>query len=129
MAKATAETVSTTTETLLENARTVFSNLRPSVTTNEFGAPVLTFEAEARSGTDPKLKGVLAAPAKAAETTGRCVAVAFEEFQEISTYDTDRLVRPLCFEIQHRDEGAALFLGSRRHRIRERRKGFATRMP
>lgn len=119
MAKATAEAMSTTTETLLENARTLFRSLRPSVTIDESGAPVLTFEADTPSGTGPELEEVLAAPAKAAETTGKRVAVVFDEFQEIATYDTDRVERTLRSEIQHHDEVAYLFLGSRRHLIRE----------
>ena len=119
MAKATAEASSTTVEKLLENARTFFSTLRPSVTVDESGAPVLTFGAEAPSGTDPQLEEVLAAPAKAATVTGKRVVVVFDEFQQIATYETGRVERQLRSEIQHHEEVAYLFLGSRRHLIRE----------
>jgi hypothetical protein len=119
MAKATAEASSTTDEKLLENARTFFSSLRPSVTVDESGAPVLTFGAEAPSGTDPEIEEVLAAPAKAAALTGKRVVVVFDEFQQIATYETGRVERQLRSEIQHHEEVAYLFLGSRRHLIRE----------
>ena len=119
MAKATAEASSTTAEKLLENARTFFSNLRPSVSVDESGAPVLTFGADALSGTEPEIQEVLAAPAKAAELTGKRVAVVFDEFQQIATYETGRVERQLRSEIQHHEEVAYLFLGSRRHLIQE----------
>lgn len=119
MAKATAEASSTTAEKLLENARTFFSSLRPSVTVDESGAPVLTFGAESPSGAEPEIEEVLAAPAKAAETTGKRVAVVFDEFQQIATYETGRVERQLRSEIQHHEEVAYLFLGSRRHLIQE----------
>jgi len=119
MAKATAEASSTTAETLLENASRFFSSLQPSVTVDESGAPVLTFGAERPSGTDPEIEEVLAAPARAAELTGKRVVVVFDEFQQIATYEAGRVERKLRSEIQHHEKVAYLFLGSRRHLIRE----------
>ena len=119
MAKATAEASSTTAETLLENARSFFSSLQPSVTVDESGAPILTFGAERPSGTDPEIEEVLAAPARAAELTGKRVVVVFDEFQQIATYETGRVERKLRSVIQHHEKVAYLFLGSRRHLIRE----------
>jgi hypothetical protein len=119
MAKATAEASSTTVETLLANARTFFSSLQPSVTVDESGAPVLTFGAERPSGTDPEIKEVLAAPARAADRTGKRVVVVFDEFQQIATYEAGRVERKLRSEIQHHEQVAYLFVGSRKHLIRE----------
>lgn len=119
MATATAEAMSTTGEKLLDTTRTLFRSLRPSVTIDESGAPVLTFGADAPTGTDPELEEVLSAPAKAADATGKNVAVVFDEFQQIATYDSGRVEKKLRSEIQHHSDVAYLFLGSRKHLIRE----------
>jgi hypothetical protein len=119
MAKAIAEASATTAGKLLERARELFGALRPSVTVDEGGAPVLTFGAGMPRGTEPEVQAVLAAPQRLAERTGRRVAVVFDEFQQVAAYEAGRVERHLRSEIQHHDRVAYLFLGSRKHLIQE----------
>jgi AAA+ ATPase superfamily predicted ATPase len=121
MAKALAEAASLgAAERMLEVAGTLFSRPRPSVTVDETGAPVLTFGADPPTGSKPELEEVLAAPAKIArEEEGRRVAVVFDEFQQITQYDEGQVEQTLRSEIQHHEDVAYLFLGSRKHLIQE----------
>lgn len=117
LAKALAEATSTTAGKLLNTAQDLFSHLRPSVTVDESGAPVLTFGAAAPTGSEPELEEVLAAPRKLAREDGRRILVVFDEFQQIVEYDEGQVERKLRSAIQHHDEVAYLFLGSRKHLI------------
>jgi len=120
LAKAVAEATSTTADRLLQTAKRLFSSLRPSVTFDEkTGAPVLTFDADAPTGSEPELQEVLQAPAQLARETEGRLAIVFDEFQRIAEYDSDRVERTLRSVVQHQSDVAYLFLGSRKHLIQE----------
>lgn len=106
---------------LLETAQDLFSRLRPSITIDEAGAPVLTFGAGGQplEGSKPQLEEVLAAPERLAKEEGKRVVVVFDEFQQIATYGDERVERTLRSIVQHHGEVAYLFLGSRKHLIQE----------
>ncbi|MCF7816818.1 MAG: ATP-binding protein [Kiritimatiellales bacterium] len=118
-AKAFSEAMATTTDKLLQTAKTFFSRLVPSVSANDDGKPVVTFGFDQKRPDVPLLEEILAMPAQAAEKEGKRVVVVFDEFQQILEYESDVVERLLRSSIQHQTDVAYVFCGSRKHLIRQ----------
>jgi uncharacterized protein len=118
MAKAIAESTSTSVDKLLETARRFFGSLAPSVTIDEEGKPVLTFGISPHAKLGPALDEVLEAPAKIA-AKGKLNVVVFDEFQQILEYGNDQVERKLRSVIQNHRHVSYIFLGSRKHLIQK----------
>ena len=119
VARAVTESMSTSSEKLLDTARTLFSRLVPSVTTDEEGKPVVTFGFGKGAGAEPELEEALEAPAKIAAKGKRRVVVVFDEFQQILEYGSDMVERKLRSIIQNHRHVSYIFLGSRKHLIQK----------
>jgi len=118
-AVATARALTLASETkagrLLDLAKALFGRLRPSVTVDDLGQPTVEFGLDATAAKQPDLLEVLAAPQELARRTKKTVVVVFDEFQQITQYDDDLTERQLRSSIQHHNNVAYLFLGSRKH--------------
>jgi len=119
VAKAIAESASTSVAKVLETAKKFFGNLAPSVTVDEEGKPVLTFGLGRHAHMGPALDEVLETPARMAAKGGPCVVVVFDEFQQILEYGSDQVQRKLRSVIRNHRQVAYLFMGSRKHLIQK----------
>jgi len=119
VAKGITEALASRADRLLETAKRLFSRLIPSVTVDEEGKPVIAFGIRDVTVASPVLEEVLQAPARLAEEGRRKVVVVLDEFQQILEYGTDEVERRLRSIIQHHQEVAYLFLGSRKHLIQQ----------
>lgn len=119
LAKAIAESMSTSVNKVLETAKRFFGSLSPSVTVDEEGKPILTFGLARQARIGPALEEVLETPARIAAKGGPSVVVVFDEFQQILEYGTDQVERKLRSVVQHHRQVGYLFLGSRKHLIQK----------
>jgi AAA+ ATPase superfamily predicted ATPase len=117
VAKAIAESMSTSVDKLLGTAKKFFGSLAPSVTVDDEGKPELTFGLSKDSRIGPVLGEVLETPAKIAAKGEQGVVVVFDEFQQILEYDNDLVERKLRSVIQNHRQVGYIFLGSRKHLI------------
>ena len=124
VAQAVTEAAATRAEQMLETARALFSRLVPSLTVNpatgqprvEFGVQAVGGETEAT----PSLKEALDSPERLAERDeGRRVVVVYDEVQELAAFDSPQAERLLRSRVQAHQQVAYLFLGSRKHLIRQ----------
>ena len=117
VARAMAESMSSSVEKLLDTARKFFGSLSPSVTMDKEGRPVLAFGVAKHAPVGAALEEVLETPARIAAQGGPRVVVVFDEFQQILEYGDDQVERKLRSVIQHHDQVGYIFLGSRKHLI------------
>lgn len=101
VAKAIAESMSTSVNKVLETAKKFFGSLSPSVTVDEEGKPALTFGLGKHARVGPALDEVLETPARIAAKGGPRVVVVFDEFQQILEYGNDHVERKLRSVIQN----------------------------
>jgi hypothetical protein len=118
-AKAISEAMSTTPGRLLDNARAFFGSLKPQITVDDSGKPVVTFGISRVSKPTLEMDEVLTAPAKIADQRKRKVLIVLDEFQQILEYDTDMIERRLRSIIQTHENVSYIFLGSRKHLIQK----------
>lgn len=119
IAKAIAESMSTSVQKLLQTGRQFFSNLAPTVTVDEEGKPEIGFGVTRRSHLSTALDEVLETPAKIAAKGEQDVVIVFDEFQQILEYGDDRVEKKLRSVIQNHRHVAYVFLGSRKHLIQK----------
>ena len=119
VAKAITESMSTSTEKLLETAKKFFGSLSPSITMDENGKPALSFAVAKHERIEPVLEEVLEMPAKIASKSGPRVVVVLDEFQQMLEYGNDRVERKLRSVIQNHRGVSYLLLGSRKHLIQK----------
>jgi type II secretory pathway predicted ATPase ExeA len=119
VARAIADSMSSSVAKALDMAKRFFGGLAPSVTVDEEGKPVLAFGIRTATRVGPALEEVLDAPARIAANEGVRVVMAFDEFQQILEYGNDQVERKLRSVIQHQGAVGYLFLGSRKHVIRK----------
>jgi hypothetical protein len=117
VANALTKSMSTSTEKLLETAKTFFGRLAPSVTLDDENKPKLSFDISKRTGLTPELDEALEVPAKIAAKGERNVVVVFDEFQQILEYSSDLVERKLRSIVQNHRDVSYVFLGSRKHLI------------
>lgn len=117
VAKAIAESMSTSVDKVLETAKKFFGSLAPSVTLDNEGKPELTFGISKHARPGPALDEVLATPAKIAIKGEQNVVIVFDEFQQILEYGNDQVERKLRSVIQNHRRVGYIFLGSRKHLI------------
>src|SRR5206468_6568044 len=115
LAKAIAESMSTSVQKLLQTGKQFFSSLAPSVTVNEEGRPEISFGVTRRGHLSAALDEVLETPARIAAKGERDVVIVFDEFQQILEYGDDRVEKKLRSVIQNDKNVAYIFLGSRKH--------------
>jgi hypothetical protein len=119
VAKAISEAMSTTADKLLDNAKVFFGGLKPQVTVDDNGKPIVTFGIGRISKPILEMDEVLVAPAKIADQGKQKVLIVFDEFQQILEYDDDAVERRLRSIIQTHENVSYIFLGSRRHLIQK----------
>jgi AAA+ ATPase superfamily predicted ATPase len=119
VARAIAESMSSSVEKTLETAKKFFGNLSPSITADEDGKPSLTFGLAKHARIEPILEEVLDTPARIAAKNGPQVAMVIDEFQQILEYGSDRVERKLRSVIQNHRHVSYIFLGSRKHLIQK----------
>ena len=119
-AKGISEAMGTTVERLLSTATKFFSRMSPSVALDEEGKPKVSFEYNQPAATARRdLEEVLSVPARIARESGRKVVIVFDEVQRILEYDSDHVERLLRSIIQHQRNVAYIFLGSRKHLVKQ----------
>ncbi len=119
LAKAIAESMTTSAQKLLQIAKQFFGSLAPAVTVNEEGRPEIGFGVTRRAHLSAALDEVLDTPAKIAATADRDVVIVFDEFQQILEYGDDRVEKKLRSVIQNHKNVGYIFLGSRKHLIQK----------
>ncbi|MBI5476533.1 MAG: ATP-binding protein [Ignavibacteriales bacterium] len=118
VAKAYSEALSTNVQKAVETAKRLFSHLKPSITLDDQGNPTISFGITHSTRLDPEIDEILAAPQKIA-SSGKRVVIVFDEFQQILMYGRDDIERQLRSVIQHQKNISYIFLGSRKHVVRE----------
>src|SRR5438876_7360474 len=119
LAKAIAESMTTSAQKLLQIAKQFFGSLAPAVTVNEEGRPEIGFGVTRRAHLSAALDEVLDTPAKIAAAGDRDVVIVFDEFQQILEYGDDRVEKKLRSVIQNHKNVGYIFLGSRKHLIQK----------
>jgi len=119
MARALTLALASTPQKLLEAARSFFSRFSPSISVDENGRPIVSFEISRRQPSPPDLDEVLSAPARIANARKKRVAVVLDEFQQILEYESDLVEKSLRSNIQQQKDSAYIFLGSRKHIIKK----------
>ncbi len=119
VAKAIAESMSTSVDKLLKTARRFFGSLAPALTIDEEGKPSLTFGVSKHARLGPALEEVLESPARIAAEGKQNVVIVFDEFQQILEYESDRVEPKLRSVIQNHRHVSYIFLGSRKHMIQK----------
>jgi uncharacterized protein len=119
VARAITESLSSSTEKLIETAKKFFGSLSPSVTLDDEGKPILAFGLAKHARIEPVLEEVLETPAKIGSRRGPGVVVVLDEFQQILEYGSDRVERKLRSVIQNHRGVSYIFLGSRKHLIQK----------
>lgn len=117
LAKAVGDASASTTTKLINLGKKFFSSFQPSVSIDQSGAPQLVFGLNKESLVGPALEEVLQALPKIAEQSGKTLVVVFDEFQQIAEYESDTVEKTLRSSIQHHQNIAYVFLGSRKHVI------------
>lgn len=118
IAKALSEAIPGRVGKIVEFTKAFFSQLRPSVSLNEEGKPIVSFGIQQINLTGPDILSVLSAPEKIAKQYKRTLIVIFDEFQRINEYEDDLFERQLRSVIQNHSNVCYLFLGSRKHLIK-----------
>ena len=119
VAKAITESMSSSTERMLETAKEFFGSLAPSISLDEENKPALTFGINREAKLGPAIEEVLDIPEKIAAKRGLGVVMVFDEFQQILEYGGDLAERKLRSAIQNHRHVAYIFLGSRKHLIQK----------
>ena len=119
VARAIAESMSSSVEKALDTAKKFFSPLSPSISVDEEGKPNLSFGLAKNARIEPILEEVLETPARIAAKDGPQVAMVIDEFQQILEYGSDRVERKLRSIIQKHRRVSYIFLGSRKHLIQK----------
>jgi type II secretory pathway predicted ATPase ExeA len=119
VAKAITESMSSSTEKLIETAKKFFGSLSPSLTVDEQGKPTLSFGLAKHARIEPVLEEVLETPAKIASKNRPGVVVVMDEFQQLLEYGSDHVERKLRSVIQNHRGVSYIFLGSRKHLIQK----------
>jgi len=113
-----AEAISRASRDKLEEAVAFLKEILPTpkIVIKAQGIPGIEVELErTRKDDETLLASILDAPEKLAEKKKKCVAVAFDEFQEIDNLNGEQMQREIRGKIQHHSKVAYVFLGSRRH--------------
>ena len=116
VAKAITESMSSSTDKLIETAKRFFGSLSPSLTVDEEGKPTLSFGLAKHARIELVLEEVLETPAKIASKNKPGVVVVLDEFQQLLEYGSDHVERRLRSVIQNHRGVSYIFLGSRKHR-------------
>jgi uncharacterized protein len=119
VAKAITESMSSSTDKLIETAKKFFGSLSPSITLDEDGKPSLSFGLARHARIEPVLEEVLETPAKIGSKNGPGVVVVLDEFQQMLEYGSDLVERKLRSVIQNHRGVSYLFFGSRKHLIQK----------
>ena len=121
LAQAVTEAAASRTEQMLETGRALFRHLVPSLTVDPAsGQPRVEFGVQAGSeNADPSLKEALDSPQRLAERDERRVVMVYDEVQQLAAFDTPQTERLLRSRVQAHQDVSYLFLGSRKHLIRQ----------
>ena len=119
LARSITEAAATTTTKLLSLTKNVFGALRPAVTTDEEGKPQVIFGVNKNDIAAPALDEVLKALPDIAKQSKKRLVIVLDEFQQITEYKSDTAEGRLRSAIQHHQEIAYVFLGSRKHLIQK----------
>jgi len=96
--------------------RDLLPSVTPKIVLKGEGTPEFDVEFGWREqDLDRLLDDLYDAPQRIAEKRGQRVVVAFDEFQEITSFDGEQIERALRSKIQFHREVAYLFAGSKRH--------------
>jgi len=118
-AKAISESMSSSTEKLIEFAKKFFGHLSPSISIDEEGKPKITFGFSGDYQTGLDIEEILEVPPKISERRKCKIIIVFDEFQQILEYDSDYIERRLRSSIQNHKNVSYIFLGSRKHLIQK----------
>jgi len=98
--------------------REFFPNLRPRIIISPEGSPSVEIDYDPKEKRIPSLLGeVYDAPQKIVLKKKHNFVVVFDEFQEITNLDSERIEKLMRAHFQHHDKVAYLFAGSRRRLI------------
>lgn len=117
LAKSLSEAGTTKAERAFDTAKSVFSNLKPSLTLDQAGNPSLQFGATSYTVPEPDLREAVQAAQDLAKKRKRKMVVVLDEFQRVAEYPDDVVERVLRSVIQSHKDVAYFFLGSRKHLI------------
>jgi AAA+ ATPase superfamily predicted ATPase len=116
-AKAITDALDTPLEKTIRIAQEFFSGLKPYATVDDEGKPVIKFEVATSHIEGPDLDKALNAIEHVSKIARKRVVVVFDEFQQITEYDSDLTERRLRTIVQHHRNVPYIFLGSRKHTI------------
>lgn len=118
-AGALARTLSGSVESISRALRALLPKLIPKVVIQAEGAPTFEFDYDRSAPITPHLDDLLEAVHIRAQKEKVRAAVVFDEFQEIAAYEDDEIERQLRSHFQNHAEVSYLFLGSKRHLMRD----------
>jgi len=97
-----------------------FGSIRPTISVDSDGKPVLVFGAVLKNARSAVMEDVLSIPAKMASIhPEKQVVVIFDEFPQIRSFESDKAERVLRSVIQHHEDVSYIFCGSKKHIIRD----------
>lgn len=104
-------------EKVADGAKRLFAKTKYSIGAD--GMPSVTFDPTQTVAQDKAIEEILSAPQKAAERTRKTVVVVLDEIQQIMCYGSDSVEKHLRSAIQTQGNVAYIFLGSRKHLMKE----------
>lgn len=117
-ATAMMKSLATTPQKMAETTKDFFSKLNPVATYKPDGS--VSFKVEpSKVISSQTLEDILAIPQEIAKQRRKKVVVALDEIQEISDYENDAVERYLRSCIQNQADVSYIFMGSRKHLMRE----------
>jgi len=102
----------------VEKATQFFKQLRPSISFDSAGNPKFNLELSGTEIPERDFEEILDVPAKLAANSGKEVLIVFDEFQQVAEYGSDYVERKIRSVIQHHDNVAYIFMGSKKHLIK-----------
>jgi uncharacterized protein len=103
IAKSVSESLSDPVGKVMQFTKRFFSHLRPSVSLDDDGKPVVSFNLIRSNVGDPDIDSVLTVPDKIAKERGKTPIIVFDEFQRILEYESDLFERKIRSTIQSHD--------------------------
>ncbi|MFQ5870767.1 MAG: ATP-binding protein [Candidatus Geothermarchaeales archaeon] len=100
--------------------RNELGRLRPQVTANPDGSFGVSLRRDADAiGDEPVFEEVLDAPQKVSEDKEKFFVVVYDEFQEITGLNGERMLKIIRSKLQHHNRVAYVFMGSKIHVLAE----------
>jgi len=104
---------------VIEISRSIFGKLKPTISIEANDNTKVCLELTNSKVEDEAIDEILLSTNKLSKKTKKKVIIVLDEFQQVMSYSSDKLIRKMRSVIQHQKEVSYVFLGSRKHLIQK----------